>query len=57
MHHSYAASLLYKIDEYQSDHVIYTIIKEMMHILEYWMKKKKQILTIYEIVLTILWAR
>lgn len=38
MHHSYAASLLYKIDEYQSDHVIYTIIKEMMHILD---EKKK----------------
>lgn len=40
MHHLYGALLLYKIDEYQSDHVIYTIIKEMVHILDekenYW---------------------
>ena len=34
MHHLYAALLLYKIDEYQSDHVIYTIIREMVHILD-----------------------
>ena len=53
MHHLYPASLLYKIDKYQSDRVIYTIIKEMMHILD----EKKNLLTMYEIVLTIFWAR